>query len=110
MNSKPRLDIVYNAVRCRGHDRDETPLSFSEGVQHTDGEHESPYQTLAAKADLVGIYPVIPVGAVQPTATLTGQKHSSVAPHLDIRSLKLSVVDGLFLKVTFETVGAVLSE
>ena len=32
MNSKPRLDIVYNAVRCRGHDRDETPLSFSEGA------------------------------------------------------------------------------
>ena len=38
------------------------------------------------------------------------RKTPSVAAHLDIQNLKLSVVDGLFLKVTFETAGPVLPE
>src|SRR5258708_31897466 len=59
---------------------------------------------------IIGIYPLVSGGAEKRLATLTGKKNSSVAAHLDIQNLKLSVVDGLFLKVTFETAGPVLSE
>ena len=33
-------------------------------------------------------------------ATITSQENSALSPHLDIKSVKLSAVDGLFLKAT----------
>src|SRR5258708_38908534 len=68
------------------------------------------YQQLAAKDAIIAVYPLVSGGAEKPVATLVGKKTSSVAAHLDIKSLKLSLVDGLLLKVMFETAGPALSE
>ena len=81
-----------------------------QAVLHKDGAIEMSYQQLAAKDAIIGIYPLVSGGEDKPLATLTGKKNSSAAAHLDIQNLKLSVVDGLFLKVTFETTGPVLPE
>src|SRR5207249_7301880 len=48
--------------------------------------------------------------AEKPLATLSDEEEPNVAPHLDLKNIKLSVIDGLFLKVTFETRGPVLPE
>jgi hypothetical protein len=81
-----------------------------QAVLHKDGTIEMSYQQLAAKDAIIGIYPLVSVGAEKPLATLAGMKNASVAAHLDIQNLKLSIVDELFLKVTFETAGPVLPE
>jgi hypothetical protein len=81
-----------------------------QAVLHNNGVIEMSYQQLAAKDAITGIYPLISGGVEEPLATLTGKRNSSIAAHLDLRNLKLSVVDGLFLKVTFETAGPVLPE
>ncbi len=108
-----RVVVTWDASEPWGNIQDFTwtkTINRFQAVLHKDGAIEMSYQQVAAKDAIVGIYPLISGGAEQPLATLTGQKNSSVAAHLDIRNLKLSVVDGLFLKVTFETVGPVLSE
>jgi hypothetical protein len=75
-----------------------------------DGAIEMSYQQLAAKDAIVGIYPLVNATAEKPLATLAGTKNSSIPPNLDLQNLKLSVVDGLLLKVIFETAGPVLAE
>ena len=75
-----------------------------------DGAIEMSYQQLAAKDAIVGIYPLVAAAAERPLATLAGEKNSSVPPNLDLQNLKLSFVEGLLLKVTFETAGPVLEE
>ncbi|MGC1618921.1 MAG: hypothetical protein WA765_10580 [Candidatus Acidiferrum sp.] len=74
------------------------------------GAIEMSYQQLAPKDAIVGIYPLVDATVEKPLATLAEEKNSSVAPSLDLQNLKLSVVDGLLLKVTFETAGPVLTE
>lgn len=81
-----------------------------QAVLHKDGAIEMSYQQLAAKDAIIGIYPLVSGGTEKPLATLAGKKNSSVAANLDIQNVKLSVVDGLFLKVTFETAGPTLPE
>jgi hypothetical protein len=81
-----------------------------QAVLHKDGAIELSYQQLAAKDAIIGLYPLVSGGAEKPLTTLAGKKNASVAAHLDIQNLKLSVVDELFLKVTFETAGPVLPE
>jgi hypothetical protein len=66
-------------------------------VLHRDGVIEMSYRELAAKDAIVGIYPAL-TSEEKPLATLGAEAHPDVAAHLDIRSLKLSVVDGAFLK------------
>jgi hypothetical protein len=89
-----------------------------QAVLHKDGAIEMSYQELAAKDAIVGIYPLISGGVEKALVTLSGTKNSAsssassvgVSPNLEIRNVKLSVVDGLFLKVTFETAGPLLAE
>ncbi len=79
-------------------------------VLYKDGGIEMSYQELAAKDAIVGVYPVVTGGDEKPLATLPGTTNSSVPANIDIENLKLSVVDGLFLKVAIETSGPVLAE
>src|SRR5580692_9877244 len=81
-----------------------------QAVLHKDGAIEMSYQRLAAKDVIIGIYPLVSGGAEKPLATLAGKKTASVPAHLDIQNLRLSVVDGLLLKIEFETAGPVLLE
>ena len=75
-----------------------------------DGSIELSYEQVTAKDAIVGIYPIVAAGAERVLATLAGEEHPAVAPHLDIRNVKIAAVDGPFLKITFETRGPVLPE
>ncbi len=80
-----------------------------QAVLHRDGSIEMSYNQLAAKDAIVGVYPMLP-GVEKVLATLSAGPHPELAAHLDVRNLKISVVDGLVVKVTFETRGPALAE
>jgi hypothetical protein len=108
-----RVVVTWDVTEPWGNIQDFTwakTVNRFQAVLHKDGAIEMSYEQLAAKDAIIGIYPLVSGGAEKALATLTGKKNSSVAAHLDIQNLKLSVVDGLFLKITFETAGPVLPE
>ena len=81
-----------------------------QAVLHEDGTIELSYAEVHAQDAIVGVYPIVQAGVEQEIATITAEANAAVAPNLDITSVKLSAVDGLFLKATIETRGAVLPE
>jgi hypothetical protein len=78
-----------------------------QAVLHRDGAIEMSYKELAAKDAIVGIYPES-FGEEKPLATISNESQANASAHLDIRKLKLSVEDGIVLKVTIETRGPIL--
>ncbi len=108
-----RVIVTWDVTEPWGNIQDFTwtkTVNRFQAVLYKDGAIEMSYQQLAAKDAIIGIYPLVSGGTEKLLATLKGKKNSSVAAHLDIQNLKLSVVDGLFLKVTFETTGSILPE
>src|SRR6266853_2649194 len=109
-----RVVVTWDVTEPWGNIQDFTwtkTVNLFQAVLHKDGQIEMSYQQLAAKDAIIGVYPLVSGGAEKPVATLAGKKNSSVAAtHLDIQSLKVSLVDGLLLKVTFEPAGPALSE
>jgi hypothetical protein len=90
-----------------------------QAVLHRDGAIEMSYDRLNARDAIVGVYPLVTGGVEKSLATLAPAKEtghrvggtwSQVEPYLDLQNLKLSVADGLFLKLTLETAGPVLPE
>ena len=79
-----------------------------QAVLRKDGSIEMSYDEVAAKDAIVGVYPVNNPGVETEIATLAGEKNPAAPPHLAIKKLKLSAVDGLFLKAVFETRGPAL--
>ncbi len=79
-----------------------------QAVLHKDGTIDMSYDQLAAKDAVIGVYPLISGGTEKTLATFSGNASSGVPAHLNLRTLRVSVVDGLFLKITFQTAGAVL--
>ncbi|HXW91766.1 MAG TPA: hypothetical protein VEK33_14540 [Terriglobales bacterium] len=80
-----------------------------QAVLHRDGSIEMSYKELAAKDAIVGIYPAL-AGAEKPLASLLSAPQPTVPAHLDVRKLRLAVVDGTRLTVTLETRGPVVAE
>lgn len=108
-----RVLVTWDVTEPWGNIQDFTWTKTVNRFQATlfkNGTIEMSYLQLAAKDAIVGIYPLVNATAEKPLATLSGDKNSSVAPNLDLQNLKLSVVDGLLLKVTFETAGPALPE
>ncbi len=116
-----RVVVTWDVTEPWGNIQDFTwakTVNRFQAVLHKDGAVEMSYRELAAKDAIVGVYPLISGGVEKALVTLSGAKNSAsslagsaaVAANLDIRNVKLSVVDGLFLKVTFETAGPVLTE
>jgi hypothetical protein len=108
-----RVVVTWDVTEPWGNIQDFTwtkTVNRFQAVLHKDGAIEMSYEQLAARDAIIGVYPLIPGGTEKPLAALTGKKNSTVTAHLDIENLKLSVVDGLLLKVTFETAGLVLPE
>jgi hypothetical protein len=81
-----------------------------QAVLRKDGTIDLSYDQVAAQDAIVGIYPMVAEGVEKEIATVAGEEKASVAPHLNIKSVKLTAVDGLFLKATFETRGPALPE
>lgn len=108
-----RVVITWDVTEPYGNIQDFTwtkTVNRFQAVLHKDGAIEMSYQELTAKDAIIGVYPLVSGGDEKPLATLSGEKDSSAAANLSIQNLKLSIVDGLFLKATFETSGPILSE
>jgi hypothetical protein len=75
-------------------------------VLRKDGTIEMSYQQLAAKDAIVGVYPMVNAGAERALATLPAPRNPR-SPRTSMSATEAPVVDGLFLKVTFETRGIV---
>lgn len=81
-----------------------------QAVLHKDGTIDLSYDEVAAKDAVVGIYPIVKGGEERELASIAGESNATAAPNLDIKSVKLSAVDGLFVKAAIETRGPVLAE
>jgi hypothetical protein len=81
-----------------------------QAVLHKDGSIDLSYNQLAAHDAIVGVYPLVNTGTERVLAAIPGPKDSGLAPHLDIRNVKLSSIDGVFLKATVETKGGIVPE
>ena len=75
-----------------------------------DGTIELSYDQVAAKDAIVGLYPLVTTGAEKELALLSDEEEPAIAGRLDLKGVKVTVVDGLFLKVTLEMRGPVLPE
>jgi hypothetical protein len=107
-----RVVVTWDLTEPFGNIQDFTwfkTINRFQAVLHRDGSLEMSYKELAAKDAIVGLYPVLS-GAEKPLTTLRAEPHPTVAANLDVRNLKLSVDDGIFLQVALETRGPVLPE
>jgi hypothetical protein len=108
-----RLVVTWDVTEPFGNIQDFTwakTVNRFQAVLHQDGVIEMSYDQLAARDAIVGVYPVVGDGEETALGAAAGGETPSVAPHLDLRSVKLAAVGGLFLKVTLETRGGVLPE
>jgi hypothetical protein len=80
-----------------------------QAVLHQDGMIDLSYDEVAARDAVVGVYPLVPPGAESVLATIPADGNPSAAPNLDIRSIYLSSVGSLYLKVALEGRGAMLA-
>jgi hypothetical protein len=78
-----------------------------QAVLGRDGVVELSYDGVNAKDGIVGIFPLVSGGVKRTLATLSDGEDPGVAAHLDIRSIRLDVVDGVFVEATIDTRGAV---
>jgi len=107
-----RVVITWDVTEPFGNIQDFTwfkTVNRFPAVLHRDGSIDMSYKELAAKDAIVGVYPVIN-GPEKQLARLTAEPHPQLPAHLDVRNIKLAVVDGALLRVTFETRGPVLAE
>jgi hypothetical protein len=81
-----------------------------QAILHKDGSIEMSYEDVHAEDAIVGVYPMVNQGAEDELATIAGAQNAAAPANLDINSVKLTAVDGLFLKATIETRGPVLPE
>jgi hypothetical protein len=81
-----------------------------QAVLFKDGTIELNYDEVHAEDAIVGLYPMVTEGNQTEIATVSAAENAAVAAHLNIKSVKLAAVDGLFLRVTIETRGPVLPE
>ena len=108
-----RVVLTWNLTEPVGGIQDFTwvpTVNRFQAVLWKDGTVEMSYDQLAAKDAIIGLYPLVTAGAEKEIATLSGEENPAVAAHLDLKAVKVSVVDGLYLKVTFETRGPILPE
>jgi len=81
-----------------------------QAVLHKDGTIEFNYDDIHAEDAIVGVYPMVLTGNETEIATVSSHEDTNIAANLNIKTMKLSAMDGLFLKVTIETRGPVLPE
>jgi hypothetical protein len=107
-----RAVITWNLTEPAGGVQDMTwhpTVNRFQAVLYKDGSVEMSYDDVAAQDAIVGLYPVVSKGEEKEIGSIAGEG-TPAPPHLDIKSVKLAAVDGLFLKAVIETRGPVLPE
>ena len=80
-------------------------------VLRKNGAIEMSYDKVAAKDAVIGVYPLVTGGAEKEIAVIrSSSEHPDVAANLDLRSVRLAAVDGVFLRATLETSGPIPPE
>jgi hypothetical protein len=112
-----RAVITWSLTEPVGNVQDMTwtpTVNRFQAVLGKDGTIELSYDDVAAKDAIVGVYPMVTGGAEKEIATISGGElggeNAAAGPNLDIKSVKLTSVDGLLLKATIETRGPLLAE
>jgi hypothetical protein len=109
-----RVVVTWDLTEPYGNIQDFTwykTVNQFQAVLHKDGVIELSYKQLAARDAIIGVYPLVSGGEEKSLATLAAaSSNSSAPPNLNLTNLHVSVVDGLFLKVAFETSGPILPE
>jgi len=77
---------------------------------HKSGVIELSYNDVSARDAIVGVFPSVTGDVEKPLATIADGEDAEVAANLDVKSVKLSSVDGVFLKAVIETRGPVLPD
>ena len=72
------------------------------------GVIELSYNGVSARDAVVGVFPMVTGGVEKALASIPDAPDPAVAPNLDITHVRLSSIDGLFVRATIETRGAVL--
>lgn len=80
-----------------------------QAVLHKDGTIDFSYDEVAARDAVVGIYPLVNGGAEKDIAAFSVAGNPSVAANLDIRQIRLSAVDDLYLRVALKARGPMLA-
>jgi hypothetical protein len=78
-----------------------------QAVLRKNGTIDLSYNDVHAQDAVVGIYPMVTAGKEKTLATISAAANADLAPNLDITSVTLAAVDGLLLKATIGTRGAV---
>jgi hypothetical protein len=107
-----RVVITWDLTEPYGNIQDFTwfkTVNRFQTVLHRDGSIDMSYKELAAKDAIVGVYPKFN-GPERTLTNLSAEPHPDLPAHLDVRNLKLSVVDGTLLRATFESRGPILAE
>ena len=77
---------------------------------HKDGVIELSYNDVTSRDAIVGVFPTVTAGVEKTVATVSDGEDAAVAANLDVKNVTLTAIDGLFLKATIETRGAVLPD
>ncbi|MEO7042247.1 MAG: hypothetical protein ABI035_08305 [Gemmatimonadaceae bacterium] len=77
---------------------------------YKNGIIELAYNNVSARDAVVGVFPMVTTDAEKLLATIPDRGDTSVASNLDITQVKLSSIDGLFVKATIGTRGPVLPD
>src|SRR5262249_38067041 len=72
------------------------------------GVVELSYNDVSACDAIVGIFPTVTGGVEKTLTKIADAEDAEVPANLDVKNVTISSVDGLFLKATIETRGAVL--
>lgn len=108
-----RTVVTWNLTEPVGGIQDMTwtpTVNRFQAVLYKDGTIEFNYDEVHAEDAIVGVYPMVAQGHEKEIAAIDAEESASAPAHLDIKSVRLAAVDGLFLKVTLETRGSVLPE
>lgn len=106
-----RVVITWSLTEPAGGIQDWTwtpTVNRFQAVLRKDGTIDLSYDDVAARDAIVGVYPMVTGGTEKNVATISAKENSAVAPNLDIKSIKVTAVDGLFFKTAIETRGSVL--
>jgi hypothetical protein len=72
-----------------------------QAVLHKDGVIDLTWDEVSARDAIVGVFPLLLQGIEKPLAAISAPTQSQPA-EFDIKSVKISAIDGLFLKADFE--------
>jgi hypothetical protein len=78
-----------------------------QAVLYNNGVIELSYNDVSARDGIVGVFPLVNAGVEKALTTLADADDAAVAANLDVKSVTLTAVDGVFMKATIETRGPI---